>query len=59
MRANRVAEIKEALRTKILDVLRRQHLMTIATVRSDGLVLLVLSADNQETSSIGYDDDDG
>jgi uncharacterized protein YhbP (UPF0306 family) len=28
--------MEEALRVLILDVLRRQHLMTIATVRSDG-----------------------
>lgn len=32
----RVARMNEVLKAKILDVLRRQHLMTIATIRSDG-----------------------
>ena len=34
--STRVVRMEEALKTKILDVLARQHLMTIATIRSDG-----------------------
>lgn len=36
MLSSSVAPIQDALKARIRDVLRRQHLMTIATIRSDG-----------------------